>query len=137
MEIWKPLKNWESSHEISTYGRIRNIQPGKYYHQIKSLHERKQYLIVHLWCKVRKRKIQKQVHQLVAETFLEHVPCGNKIVVDHLDNNKLNNRLDNLDLKTQRENLIKDREHVKELKEQVEVLTKENERLLRYIAEFC
>ena len=74
---------------------------------------------------------------MVAETFLEHVPCGNKIVVDHLDNNKLNNRLDNLDLKTQRENLIKDREHVKELKEQVEVLTKENERLLRYISEFC
>ena len=31
------------------------------------------------------------MHQLVAMAFLDHVPCGNKIVVDHIDND--DNRL--------------------------------------------
>jgi CRISPR/Cas system-associated protein Cas7 (RAMP superfamily) len=53
-----------------------------------------------------KRKTR-EVHQLVAEAFLGHVPCGYKLVVDHIDNNKLNNRVDNLQLISQRENASK------------------------------
>ena len=41
-------------------------------------------------------------------TFLNHVPCKFKIVVDHIDNNKLNNNLNNLQLLTNRENSTKD-----------------------------
>jgi hypothetical protein len=49
-------------------------------------------------------------HQLVAITFLNHVPDGtNKIVVDHIDENKLNNKLDNLRLITNRENVWRNR----------------------------
>tara|TARA_R110000765_G_scaffold28163_1_gene68052 strand:+ start:2626 stop:3291 length:666 start_codon:yes stop_codon:yes gene_type:complete len=50
-----------------------------------------------------------KIHQLVAIAFLNHTPNGNKIVVDHIDNVKSNNRLDNLQLITHRENSNKDR----------------------------
>ena len=49
------------------------------------------------------------IHQLVAMAFLGYVRNGNKsLVVDHIDNDKLNNNLDNLQLITQRENSSKD-----------------------------
>jgi frataxin-like iron-binding protein CyaY len=40
--------------------------------------------------------------------FLGHKRCGLRIVVDHIDNNCLNNKLSNLQLVTQRQNTIKD-----------------------------
>lgn len=49
------------------------------------------------------------LHQLVAETFLNHTPCGHKIVVDHIDNNSQNNKVDNLQLISHRENCSKDK----------------------------
>ena len=57
---------------------------------------------------VRMKNGNKSVHQLVAMAFLGHVPCGHKIVVDHINHDKLNNRLENLQLITNRENCSKD-----------------------------
>ena len=42
-------------------------------------------------------------------TFLNHVPSGHKFVVDHKNNNSLDNRLKNLQIITHRENSTKDR----------------------------
>ena len=52
------------------------------------------------------------IHQLMAIVFLNHKPCGYKIVVDHQDNDPLNNNLNNLQLITQRENCSKDKTDV-------------------------
>ena len=41
--------------------------------------------------------------------FLNHKPCGHKMVVDHIDNNKLNDKLYNLQVITNRENVSKDK----------------------------
>jgi alkyl hydroperoxide reductase subunit AhpF len=41
--------------------------------------------------------------------FLGHVPNGQKLVVDHIDGDKLNNNLNNLQVITNRENTSKDR----------------------------
>jgi len=49
------------------------------------------------------------VHQLVAIAFLNHTPNGYKLVVDHIDNDPLNNNLDNLQIITQRDNTSKDK----------------------------
>ena len=48
-------------------------------------------------------------HKLVAIAFLNHTPCGMKIVIDHIDNNPFNNRADNLQLISQRQNCSKDK----------------------------
>jgi len=47
------------------------------------------------------------VHQLVAMAFLNHIPCGYRIVVDHIDFDPLNNNLSNLRLISNRENTNK------------------------------
>ena len=44
----------------------------------------------------------------VSVSFLNHKPCGHKIVVDHINNNKENDKLYNLQLISNRENTVKD-----------------------------
>ena len=50
------------------------------------------------------KKETKQVHQMVAESFLNHIPCGYKLVVNHIDFNRTNNAVQNLELVSAREN---------------------------------
>lgn len=49
------------------------------------------------------------VHQLIATTFLGYKFNGHKIVVDHIDSNKLNNHIENLRIVTQRINVSKEK----------------------------
>jgi hypothetical protein len=49
------------------------------------------------------------MHQLVAITFLGHNTNGHKIVVDHINGDKLNNKVENLQVITNRANLSKDK----------------------------
>ena len=52
----------------------------------------------------------RRIHQLVAEVYLNHTVNGyDGLVVDHIDNNPLNNNASNLQLITARENVSKDR----------------------------
>jgi len=47
------------------------------------------------------------LHQALAIVFLGHKPNYYDTVVDHIDNDKLNNKIENLQLISQRENVIK------------------------------
>ena len=67
------------------------------------------YLITRL-CKNNKPKTFK-VHQLMAITFLNHTPCKLDLVVNHINFNKQDNRLDNLEIVTNRVN--SNRKHLK------------------------
>ena len=55
------------------------------------------------------RYSNRNISVLMAKAFLNHKPCGHKLVVDHINNNRLNDRLYNLQVITQRLNLTKDK----------------------------
>lgn len=109
VEIWKVIKEY-SNYEVSNLGRVkskpRNTTKGGF---LSACPNRDGYLQV-VFHKNGCRK-NFTVHVLVAMAFHGHIPDGtHKIVVDHKDNNKLNNRSDNLKLISQRENTSKDKE---------------------------
>jgi hypothetical protein len=108
VEIWKDVVGYEGLYQVSSFGNVksiaRNTSRGG---MLRLINGNKGYLGIRL-CKNGKTK-SFQVHVLVAIVFHGHKPDGFKIVVDHDDNNKLNNRADNLRLVTNRENASKDK----------------------------
>lgn len=105
-ENWLPIKGYEGHYEVSDFGRIKSLKFGKE-RILKQNPDSAGYLIIGLH--IDGNKSTKKVHQLVAIAFLEHEPCGMKIVVDHRDNIKINNRANNIQLISNRENSSKDR----------------------------
>ena len=105
-EIWKNIPSYED-YQVSNFGNVKSLK----FNKEKILKARKGnvgYLYVNL-CKNGKCK-SLRVHQLVAMSFLKHNPNKTyKVIVDHVDNNPLNNRVDNLQLTTQRHNSSKDK----------------------------
>lgn len=59
---------------------------------------------LHTMLTLNKKNHYMPIHKLVAMTFLGHVPCGQEEVIDHFDNNRLNNLPYNLRLTSSREN---------------------------------
>jgi len=99
-EIWKDIPRYEGIYQASTLGRIKSLIWDKD-RVLKLSLGNHGYLSVGL-----KRKTF-LVHVLIAITFLNHKPCGHKLIVDHKDFNKQNNNLSNLQITTQRENANK------------------------------
>jgi len=109
IEEYRAVKGYEGLYEVSNFGNIKSLKRKRVLND-KILNppiNQKGYRLVNLNKNGLKYKIE--VHQLIAIAFLNHIPNGFKIVVDHIDNNRLNNRLDNLQLINQRENTSKDR----------------------------
>ena len=114
MEIWKDIKGYEGFYQISNLGNVKSLSRLVKHKQsynlvkekiMKQFLSKSGYLIVRL----NKNKIGKtySIHQLIAINFLNHIQCGFLLVIDHIDNNKLNNALDNLQIITNRQNTSK------------------------------
>ncbi len=105
-EIYKDIEGYEGHYQVSNLGNVKSFKNNKE-RILKPGIDTDGYKIVGL-CKNGKQKTFK-VHKLVAMTFLGHKRQGLNEVVDHIDNVKTNNRLDNLQLISHRENTSKDR----------------------------
>ena len=104
MENWKDIKGYEGSYQVSDLGRVKSLRYGNILNPyINSVG----YKVVNL--SENTKRVAKKVHSLVAECFLNHTPNGYKLVVDHINNVKTDNSLNNLQIITHRENCSKDK----------------------------
>lgn len=114
-EIWKDIQGYEGLYQISNYGRVRTVDrvsfqkhwqggESKYLHKgkIRTPHMRKNgYFSINL-VKDRKQKTF-NIHRLVALHFIPRVE--GKEYVNHIDADKTNNHVSNLEWCTQKENI--------------------------------
>ena len=111
MEIWKDIPNYEGKYMVSSIGNVKslNFKNTKKEKILKTTIAKCGYYYTTL-CKdgVRKKKYN---HQLVAMAFLNHIPCGLDLVVNHKNFDKLDNRLENLEIVSNREN--SNQKHIK------------------------
>lgn len=116
-EIFKDIPNYEGLYQVSNLGRVKSLQRNVN-HFKGGLKVVKEKILKEDLSKVgyscfrlsKNNKVKKfTVHQLMAITFLNHIPCGYDLVVDHINNIKTDNRLENLQIITQRQNSSKDK----------------------------
>ena len=99
IEIWKDVESYEGLYRVSNYGVV--ISHKKNVPVVLKPWIHQGYAHVELFMK-NKGKINK-VHRLVAKAFIPNPE--NKPQVNHIDGNKMNNELDNLEWSTPQENI--------------------------------
>lgn len=116
MEIWKDVEGYEGLYQVSNLGNVRSLDRYTYrayrggkcgYHfypgkTLKLTTEKDGYKTTTLYING-KGKIHK-VHRLVASVFIDNPES--KEFVNHKDGNKANNRVDNLEWVTAKENCV-------------------------------
>lgn len=100
IEEWKSITIVNGTYEVSSLGNIRN-NLGLI---LKAYKINSGYLAVKL--KYDGKRYHKLIHRLVALAFLDNNLESTKLEVNHIDGNKLNNKLSNLEVVTSSENKV-------------------------------
>jgi hypothetical protein len=95
-EIWKPVKGYEGIYEVSNFGNVKNNV------KVLSLRVNRGYQYITLYKDG--KTSSKAVHRLVAIAFIPN--AKSKPEVNHIDGDKLNNHINNLEWCTPSENAI-------------------------------
>lgn len=109
IEVWKDIPNFKN-YQVSNLGNVKSLnynRTGKTKVLMKHINNRNRYTL-NLY-KEGKRYSNRNISVLMAMAFLNHKPCGHKLVVDHINNISTNDKLYNLQIITHRENVIKDK----------------------------
>lgn len=108
IEEWKDILGYEGLYQVSNFGNVKSVRFNKEKLLLPQTNS-KGYHFVAL-CDKTKRK-QMQIHQLVAIAFLNHIPCKMELVINHINFDKKDNKVSNLEIVTNREN--SNRKHLK------------------------
>lgn len=97
-EIWKDIEGYEGLYQVSNLGRVHSL-----YRNIilKGFIDQDGYRLVTIY--KNNTKSNKTIHRLVAQAFIPNPE--NKSHVNHIDEDKTNNRVDNLEWMTAKENI--------------------------------
>lgn len=98
---WRPIKNFEGLYEVSNTGLIKSLHCGKE-KILKQVIRSNNYPYYFIGLLKNGERKYFAVHRLVAQAFISNP--NNYEQVDHLDGNKLNNNVDNLEWVTPKEN---------------------------------
>lgn len=115
VEEWKTIEGYNGIYQASSFGNIRSLN----YNRTgisrllkltigtngKAHNKDKGYFQVNLYCNG--IGCCKRVHVLVAEAFLGHNRSETGLLINHIDINTFNNRVDNLEIIANRENTNK------------------------------
>ena len=117
-EIWKDIPGYEGLYMVSNIGRVKGLDRiincrGDVKRKakgimLKGVKAKSGYLTLNL--NISGKRILYCVHQLVAMAFLDHAPCRFKLVVNHINFDKEDNRVENLEVVTNRKN--SDKKHL-------------------------
>ena len=98
-EIWCPIKGFEGLYEVSDKGRVKSLKYGKE-RMLMQVRDSGGYLVVNLYKNSEKKMYY--VHRLVSQAF---IPNQNNLPeVNHKDENKTNNYVQNLEWCTDKYN---------------------------------
>ena len=111
VETWKPVEGYELQYEISSFGRVKSLsrmrlsKGGSFAPIDEKILKQKTskcgYRVVHL--RDGDRESHPSVHRLVAEAFIPNL--FSKPTVNHVDGNKSNNMISNLEWSTHTEQM--------------------------------
>ena len=103
-EIWKEIKGYEGYYEVSNLGRFRSMDRiisfsngRKVFYKGKIINgsiEKDGYICVKL--SKNGNNETKKLHRLIAQTFMP-VDNSDNLEVNHIDFNRINNRINNLE----------------------------------------
>ena len=101
-EIWKDVKGYEGYYQISNYGRLKSFKVDGNGKILKLTNKNGDYFSVVLQGKGKERR-STRIHRLVAEAFIPNP--DNKPQINHIDGNKQNNHINNLEWCTSKYNI--------------------------------